>query len=159
MLLKRYTLLFIYWMVLIIFLISACQRWVVSAPSVGKSESDLPPITSWQIQYSGELDLDIEVDIFNLDLFDTSTESINDLNQIQALVNDFDWVLNEECFAYQECHLLLPFLDANKPVFVIEYETTPVDFCSQANQQGFFALHKNWNLDAYYTDCLQLSSN
>ena len=82
----------------------------------------------------------------------------NDLNQIQELVDDFDWILNEECFTYQECNQLLPFLDANKPVFVIEYGITPADFCPQANQQGFSALHKNLDLDAYFTDCLKFSS-
>ncbi len=80
------------------------------------------------------------------------------LTEIQELVEDFDWILNEECFTYQECDQLLPFLDANKPVFVIEYGITPADFCSQANQQGFSALHKNWDLDAYFTDCLKFSS-
>jgi hypothetical protein len=256
------------------FLVAACQRTEVPDLSAGRSDPGLLTITSWQIQYSGELDLDIEVDAFNLDLFDTPTEIIielkergvfvicyfsagsyenwrpdahkfpddilgyeledwpgerwldirqipalspiiesrmdlavqkgcdgvdpdnldgyenktgfpltgndqlvfnrylaqtahdrglkiglkNDLNQIQELVDDFDWILNEECFTYQECDQLLPFLNANKPVFVIEYGITPANFCSQANQQGFSALHKNWDLDAYFTDCLKFSS-
>ena len=262
------------WIFLFFFLVAACQRTEVIDLSEGRADSGILPITSWQIQYSGELDLDIEVDTFNLDLFDTPTEIIvelkkrgvfvicyfsagsyedwrpdaqkfpddllgheledwpgerwldirqipalspiienrmdlavekgcdgvdpdnldgfenktgfpltgndqlvfntylaqaahdrglkiglkNDLNQIQELVDDFDWILNEECFTYQECDQLLPFLDANKPVFVIEYEINPEKFCPQANQQGFSALHKNWNLDAYFTDCLKFSS-
>ncbi len=262
------------WIFLIFFLVSACQRTEVPYLIAGRSDPGLLTSTSWQIQYSGELDLDIEVDVFNLDLFDTSTEIIielkergvfvicyfsagsyedwrpdahkfpddvlgyeledwpgerwldirqiptlgpiiesrmdlavekgcdgvdpdnldgyenrtgfpltgtdqivfntylaqaahdrglkiglkNDLNQIQELVDDFDWILNEECFTYQECDQLLPFLDANKPVFVIEYGITPADFCSQANQQGFSALHKNLDLDSYFTDCLKFSS-
>lgn len=268
---KKYSFIFISRMFLLLFLSSACQRWEVPAPSAGVSESGLPLTKNWQIQYSGELDLDIETDVFNLDLFDSPIESINqlkkrgvfvicyfsagsyedwrpdadqypekilgndlenwpgerwldirqlsdlkpiienrlelavekgcdgvdpdnldgyenntgfpltgndqlvfnkylaqaahsrdlkiglknDLNQVQELVNDFDWILYEECFTYQECDLLLPFLEANKPVFVIEYEKAPADFCSRANQQGFSALHKNWELDAYFTDCLK----
>lgn len=259
---------------MVLFFVTACQSWEVSAPSAGVSNSGIPPISSWQIQYSGELDLDLDIDVYNLDLFDTPMESIkelkkrgvfvicyfsagsfedwrpdadlfpdkvlgndlddwpgerwldirqlsdlkpiienrmdlavekgcngvdpdnldgyenntgfpltgndqlvfnrylaqaahtrelkiglkNDLNQVQDLVNDFDWILNEECFTYQECDLLLPFLAVNKPVFVIEYEITPADFCPLANQQGFFALHKTWDLDAYYTDCLKFPS-
>ncbi len=258
-----------------LFLVTACQRSEVSAPGVSTSEFSLLPLTSWQIQYSGELDLDIDVDAFNLDLFDTPTEIIielkergvfvicyfsagsyenwrpdahkfpddvlgyeledwpgerwldirqipalrpiienrmdlavekgcdgldpdnldgyenktrfpltgsdqlvfnkylaraahdrglkiglkNDVNQIRELVEDFDWVVNEECFTYQECDQLLPFLDANKPVFVIEYGITPADFCPEANQRGFSALHKNLDLDAYYTDCHQFISH
>jgi hypothetical protein len=79
----------------------------------------------------------------------------NDLNQIPDLVSSFDWILNEECFSFQECHLLQPFQDAGKPVFIIEYDLAPEDFCSQANQMGFNALHKNWELDAYRVDCRQ----
>jgi len=271
---RRYSFKFTSWIFLIFLLVTACQQTEVLDLSEGKSDPGLLPITSWQIQYSGELDLDIEVDTFNLDLFDTPTETIiklkkrgvfiicyfsagsyedwrpdalkfpddvlgyeledwpgerwldireisalsliienrmdlavekecdgvdpdnldgyenetgfpltgndqlvfntylaqaahdrglkiglkNDLNQVQELVDYFDWILNEECFTYQECDQLLPFLDANKPVFVIEYGMTPADFCFQANQQGFSALHKNWDLDAYFTDCLNFST-
>lgn len=229
----------------------------------------LPPISAWQIQYTGELDTQLEVDVFNLDLFDTPPATIqalqtrgvyvmcyfsagsyedwrpdadqfptevlgndlegwsgerwldirrldllvpimesrldlavqkgcqgvdpdnvngfendtgfpltfedqliynrflsraahlrgltiglkNDLDQIPELVSDFEWVINEECFTYQECHLLAPFIDAGKPVFVIEYELAPEAFCPDANRMGFLALHKHLELDAYRTDC------
>ena len=262
------------WMLLMFFLAAACQRREVIDLSSSRSDPDLLTIKNWQIQYSGELDLDIEVDAFNLDLFDTPSETINelkkegvfvicyfsagsyedwrpdahkypddllghelddwpgerwldirqipalrpiienrmdlavqkgcdgvdpdnldgyenktgfplsgndqlafnrylaqaahgrglkiglknDLNQIQELVDHFDWILNEECFTYQECDQLLPFLDAEKPVYVIEYELTPAEFCPLANQNGFSALHKNWDLDAYSTDCLKFPS-
>jgi hypothetical protein len=33
----------------------------------------------------------------------------NDLEQVTALVGNFDWALNEECSSYNECHMLLPF--------------------------------------------------
>lgn len=77
----------------------------------------------------------------------------NDLEQIPELVPYFDWVLNEECFSYDECDMLLPFLQAGKPVFVIEYELAPSEFCPQAVQMNFNALHKHWELDAYRLDC------
>lgn len=77
----------------------------------------------------------------------------NDLNQINDLVFYFDWILNEECFYFNECHLLLPFREAKKPVFVIEYELEPEQFCSRAKELGFNALKKNWELDEYRIDC------
>jgi len=82
----------------------------------------------------------------------------NDLEQVPDLLRYFDWILNEECFTYQECSRLLPFVQAGKPVFVIEYELPPQEFCLQANQMGFNALHKNRELDAYRTDCQRFSS-
>ena len=77
----------------------------------------------------------------------------NDLSQIYDLLPHFDWALNEECFTYNECELLLPFYEAGKPVFVIEYETTPADFCRKAKELGFNAIYKNWELDAYREAC------
>jgi hypothetical protein len=77
----------------------------------------------------------------------------NDLDQIPELVPYFDWVLNEQCFFYEECHLLLPFIEAGKPVFVIEYEVAPEEFCAQSREMNFNALHKNLELDAYLVSC------
>jgi hypothetical protein len=81
----------------------------------------------------------------------------NDLEQISELVSDFDWIINEECFTYQECHLLQPFLQAGKPVFVIEYEPDPGEICPQANQLGYNALLKYRKLDAFRIDCRQFT--
>lgn len=77
----------------------------------------------------------------------------NDLEQIPALLPWFDWALNESCFAYDECALLLPFVQAGKPVFVIEYTVPPEEFCPQALAWGFNALYKRVALDAYRVDC------
>ncbi|MCJ7694631.1 MAG: endo alpha-1,4 polygalactosaminidase [Anaerolineaceae bacterium] len=82
----------------------------------------------------------------------------NDLDQVSELLPYFDWILNEECFTYQECESLLPFVHADKPVFVIEYDLLPQEFCPQANEMGFNAIHKNLELDAYLTDCRQFAS-
>ncbi len=77
----------------------------------------------------------------------------NDLDQIPALLPYFDWALNEECFTYNECGLLLPFVQAGKAVFIIEYGLAPDAFCPQVNQMGFNALHKTLSLDSYLTPC------
>lgn len=77
----------------------------------------------------------------------------NDLSQIEDLLPYFDWALNEECFSKNECELLMPFRQAGKPVFVIEYETRPDLFCPQAQKSGFNAIYKNWELDAYREAC------
>ncbi len=83
----------------------------------------------------------------------------NDLEQIPQLLTDFDWALNEECFTYDECEFLLPFVEAGKPVFVIEYELAPEEFCPQANAMGFNALLKHWELDAFRVDCREFTQN
>jgi len=77
----------------------------------------------------------------------------NDLNQIPDLLPHFDWGLNEECFTYNECDLLAPFLEVGKPVFVIEYDTLPIEFCPGATVMGINALYKNWDLDAFRESC------
>ncbi len=77
----------------------------------------------------------------------------NDLAQIPTLVHYFDWSLNEQCFYYNECNLLLPFINAGKPVFNIEYELNTADFCAQANNMNFNSLKKNLLLDAHREPC------
>ncbi|CAF4065082.1 unnamed protein product [Rotaria sp. Silwood2] len=34
----------------------------------------------------------------------------NDVDQVGHLASHFDWALNEECFAYNECDTLQPFI-------------------------------------------------
>jgi hypothetical protein len=77
----------------------------------------------------------------------------NDLDQIPDLLAFFDWALNEECFSYDECHLLQPFVAANKAVFGVEYELATGNFCPQANTLNFDFLKKNWDLDAWQVAC------
>ena len=41
----------------------------------------------------------------------------------------FDWALNEECFQYDECDALQPFIDAGKAVFAVDYRAADGRFC------------------------------
>jgi hypothetical protein len=108
--------------------------------------------TGFPISYADQLD-------FNIWLSQTAHAHQlniglkNDLDQITDLLPYFDWVLNEECFSYRECERLSPFFEAGKPVFVIEYETLPAEFCPTAKELGFNMIHKNWELDAYREAC------
>ncbi len=77
----------------------------------------------------------------------------NDLDQIETLEPYFDWALNEACFSYDECDLLLPFIQNGKAVFGVEYDLAASEFCPQANAHNFDFLQKNWNLDAWQVAC------
>ena len=77
----------------------------------------------------------------------------NDIDQIPQLVSDFDWALNEQCFAYDECNKLLPFVEAGKAVFGVEYELQTSEFCAKANAMNFDFLKKNYDLDAARQSC------
>jgi hypothetical protein len=46
----------------------------------------------------------------------------NDLDQIDVLLDYFDFAVNEQCHEFDECELLAPFPAAGKAVFVAEYE-------------------------------------
>ncbi|CAF4336621.1 unnamed protein product [Rotaria socialis] len=54
---------------------------------------------------------------------DLSVGLKNDLDQVPDLVSHFDWAINEQCFVYNECDTLQPFIRANKAVFNCEYAT------------------------------------
>ena len=77
----------------------------------------------------------------------------NDLDQIPTLLPYYDWALNEQCFQYNDCNLLIPFIQAGKPVFGIEYQGDPEDFCPQANALNFDFLKKRLELDAWRVSC------
>ena len=77
----------------------------------------------------------------------------NDLGQVLDLVADFDWALNEQCFQYDECDLLLPFIQAGKAVFGVEYSGDTADFCPQANANNFDWLKKKIYLDSWRIPC------
>lgn len=77
----------------------------------------------------------------------------NDLDQVPQLLPLFDWALDEQCFQYQECDTLTPFIDAHKAVFEVEYQGNPADFCPQANMMNFNSLKKHLSLDAYRVAC------
>lgn len=77
----------------------------------------------------------------------------NDMEQIPDLLSHFDWALNEQCFEYEECETLLPFVEAGKPVFHVEYELETDEFCQQARAMGFSSMKKGWDLDASREPC------
>ncbi len=81
----------------------------------------------------------------------------NDLEQIPDLIDYFDWALDEQCFEYEECDLLLPFVEAGKAVFGVEYELDPEDYCPAALAYKFSWLHKTYDLgDEPPNDCRDL---
>ena len=77
----------------------------------------------------------------------------NDLAQIPELLEHFDWALNEQCFEYDECEALLPFIDAGKAVFGVEYALEPAEFCDQAVAMGFDWLSMDLALDGGREAC------
>jgi len=79
----------------------------------------------------------------------------NDLDQVLDLRASFDWALNEECFKYDECDLVMPFITANKAVFQVEYGSPSLAtaVCPMANSRNFDTLIKNLDLDAPRTAC------
>ncbi|HEX3695702.1 MAG TPA: endo alpha-1,4 polygalactosaminidase [Polyangia bacterium] len=78
----------------------------------------------------------------------------NDLDQIPSLVGVFDWALNEECFAENECDRLLPFIAAGKAVFNVEYVLPAAAvICPRAKRLRFSTLIKDRNLGAKRQAC------
>lgn len=87
----------------------------------------------------------------------------NDLNQVVDLVDDFDWALNEQCFQYDECEMLLPFIEAGKAVVGVEYSEEglkPEVYCPIANEYGLSWLTKTYDLgDIPPASCLDFKAD
>ncbi|ADD68031.1 TM1410 hypothetical-related protein [Denitrovibrio acetiphilus DSM 12809] len=77
----------------------------------------------------------------------------NDIDQIDDLVDFFDFAVNEQCFYYDECGSLLPFINTNKAVFGIEYELEPDEFCDKSIVYGFSTLLMDQALDGDMYSC------
>ncbi|MCP4446447.1 MAG: endo alpha-1,4 polygalactosaminidase [Myxococcales bacterium] len=75
----------------------------------------------------------------------------NDLDQIPELVGYFDFSVNEHCHEYDECETLLPFVNANKPVWNAEYKQSfvedPDPICEASLQLGLRTLILPLDLD------------
>ena len=78
----------------------------------------------------------------------------NDLDQISELVAVFDFAVNEECYEYDECERLTPFIEAGKPVLHAEYAETLVNdpearalFCDEMVALGFSSMVLPLELD------------
>lgn len=67
-----------------------------------------------------------------------------------------DFAVTEDCFAQGWCAVSKNFIDANKPVFAIEYTDNQIafaQFCKQANSVGLSPLLKRRNLDEWERRC------
>ena len=78
---------------------------------------------------------------------------VNDLAQVAALAPDFDFAVNEECVRLDQCARLLPFIEAGKPVFHVEYAGSTTDFCVTTMGYGLASIRKERKLDAWRIPC------
>ena len=86
----------------------------------------------------------------------------NDVAQINELVNYFDFAVNEQCFEYNECSAVTPFITNNKPVLNIEYKEEYINdslkrdaLCSDAIDKQFSSLILPLELDdTFRLSCL-----
>ncbi len=83
---------------------------------------------------------------------DLSIALKNDLNQVNDLVELFDFSVNEQCHQYNECDMLKPFTDANKPIFNAEYNSKYKyderdELCDKSQSQNIRTLILPMNLD------------
>lgn len=86
---------------------------------------------------------------------DLSVGLKNDLDQIEALEPYYDFAVNEQCHEFNECDKLLPFIEANKPVFNAEYAQKYVEnsfgerdeLCRSSIELGFKTLVLSLLLD------------
>jgi len=80
----------------------------------------------------------------------------NDPEQVEDLLKHYDWSLIEDCSVYEWCEMLLPYIQAGKPVFQVEYTDTYTatdQFCEESGRSGFSGFLKNRELDAWVEFC------
>lgn len=84
---------------------------------------------------------------------DLSPGLLGNTEQVTALAPDFDFAVDEECVRLRRCAKLLPFAEAGKPVFHVEYTGSTEDFCVETVGYGFASIRKERDLDAWRVAC------
>lgn len=82
----------------------------------------------------------------------------SDIDDVQAVLADVDFDINEECLKYNECAALTPFITAGKAVFEVEYTAGTLSslsgaVCPQSNALNFDTLIKHLDLGAPRYSC------
>jgi len=78
---------------------------------------------------------------------------------VENVVDLMQWEVNEQCVQYNECNLYRPFIDANKPVFQIEYTDGAIGVsekkssCDDPAAAGFSTILKKLELDDWVEIC------
>jgi endo-alpha-1,4-polygalactosaminidase (GH114 family) len=89
----------------------------------------------------------------------------NDPDNVEDLVDAFDWALTEECFAQNWSEKMKPFIDKGKAVFAAEYigQMNPTTFtdavCNQAQKMKFSAILLNPELNGEPVETCSPSKN
>lgn len=105
-------------------------------------------VTGWDISPATQL-------VYNRALADLahsrglSVALKNDLSQAAELAPYFDYAVNEECFEHDECSELNAFVKAGKPVFHVEYRTSPSSFCALSRTLRFNSIKKAEDYSLY----------
>jgi hypothetical protein len=77
-------------------------------------------------------------------------------DQVKDLVDLYDFAITEDCFYYEWCEQMSPFIQAGKPVFAAEYTDLDGDFevyCRRSKELGFSTILKNRDLDEFRETC------
>jgi hypothetical protein len=80
----------------------------------------------------------------------------NDPDQVEDLVDLYDFAITENCFEWNWCSEMSPFIGQNKAVLAAEYTDTgarPSRFCPKAETLQFDAILKKRNLGAWRRSC------
>jgi len=77
-------------------------------------------------------------------------------DQVQDLVDHFDFAITEDAFFYGWAEKMNPFIEAGKPVFAAEYTDLGGDFatyCQTSKHLKFSTILKHRGLDAWIQTC------
>lgn len=77
-------------------------------------------------------------------------------DQVEDLIEHFDFAITEDAFYYDWAEDMLPFIEAGKPVFAAEYTDLPGEFstfCERSKHLRFSTILKNRGLDSWLQTC------
>jgi len=78
----------------------------------------------------------------------------DDYEQVDQLVDLYDWAVHYSCIERGECADLTPFKERGKPVFDVETEGDSAEICAAGAALGVNVLMKRPQFDGYRVGCL-----
>jgi hypothetical protein len=77
-------------------------------------------------------------------------------DQVDDLVELYDFAITEDCFYYGWCEDMMPFIESGKAVFAAEYTDLTKDFsqvCTKSRELGFSTILKKRSLSSWIKFC------
>ena len=106
--------------------------------------------SGFKITYETQVKFNVSLtEIAHADGLSAPLKSDVDQAKDRALQKAFDFVIDEQCWQYDQCQDYAAWQSAGKSILNVEYKLKPSEFCPQANAMNFNSIKKSGTYNLY----------